>query len=224
MSTIGQENDSFPSIFKGCQRRTGHLKKWGALPVISPFLQLTWFQGHQTATMLKMIKKESFLWSKPSEKKKKKRKFDPRLSIHFWFGITPPALTRKKKAFLKWKHTRFSTQNRHANHCWFTRPSQMNLLAHLHKKNLSLLSHALKEITKAIERKAISSSIKSILLSFSPRFFFLMLHDCQKEKRTLSRTSANFSRFSCVTTNISLVPSSGILTWFPFDRRWKCLC
>jgi hypothetical protein len=57
--------------------------------------------------------------------------------------------------------------------------------------------------------------------------FFLRLHDCQKEKRTLSRTSANFSRFSCVTTNISLIPTANrstvrVAPQFP-DRRFPRL-
>jgi len=47
MSTDGQENDSFPSIFKGCRRRTGHLRKRDALPTVSPLLRLTRFQGHR---------------------------------------------------------------------------------------------------------------------------------------------------------------------------------
>jgi len=47
MSTNWQENDSFPLIFKDCRKCPGHFKTWNALPVFSPSLRLTRFQGDQ---------------------------------------------------------------------------------------------------------------------------------------------------------------------------------
>jgi hypothetical protein len=45
MSTAGDENQSFPRIFKGRRERTGHRKSYGALPAMAPYLLVNRFQG-----------------------------------------------------------------------------------------------------------------------------------------------------------------------------------
>ena len=50
MSTNGSENQSFPRIFKGLQKRTGHHKKCDALPYVGPYLLAIRFHGFSTLT------------------------------------------------------------------------------------------------------------------------------------------------------------------------------
>ena len=50
MSTSGSENQSFPRIFKGLQKRTGHHKKCDALPSVRPYLLAIRFHGVRTLT------------------------------------------------------------------------------------------------------------------------------------------------------------------------------
>jgi len=195
----------FPSIFKGHQGRTRHLKSWGALPVIEPHLQLTWFRGHQLAFLRKK-------WDETFRKRKKevfgKKEFFQRPCLQFLQKVFKPFLSFK--CFSPWLLKR--KENSSWDPCWLL---EVHLRCRTKKRLIDATFPSFLRKEKASLRLPRHSKCTKQRKKVAPPPPFHTQRTSKERKRLATSTQINHVSYPR--------PGSGILTGFPVDRRWKWL-